>query len=327
MLLEGKKVVFVLGAGSSCDFGFPVGDGLSQHILNDNHDFIKNIFPEGHVEDFKFVFARSGLGSIDAFLEKTLSHDYGNEFFYEIGKSMIANIILRRETPADMLSRNHWYHWLFNILKDDLACLTDGRVRFVTFNYDLSFEQFFYQTILYTLYGRAQTTTQQEEVQDILFKMDIVHLYGRLGVLKWEKSEARVQERRDYGCFNSTSDIFTKQNLIKICAKYIDLVRQGDPADQTQNAFNKAAGHLSQADYVYFLGFSYNRVNMQRLFKNASVGTLIKYFMSGFGVHQAERNMTDKMLIRGANGRKEVVWGNIHDDIATFMRKTFDCWY
>ena len=95
--------VFVLGAGASKDFGFPIGFELVQQVRNtlgpDGN--IRNAFLEvtqfegDHVDAFINALAMSGQNSVDAFLEHRRD-------FMDIGKAAMAMILVRCEQQGSL---------------------------------------------------------------------------------------------------------------------------------------------------------------------------------------------------------------------------------
>jgi|GEM_PF-1120564 hypothetical protein len=328
-LLNNKKIVFVLGAGASKRFGFPTGEGLSKLILKgDISIFEKEGWP--HINEFRRTFENSTIKSIDAFLEETLKHNFsksGN--FYNLGKNFISYFLLKEEDGEKLSHRqNNWYVELFDLVKDDLDSLIDGRVKFVTFNYDLSLEQYLYQSILYSKFGFSQSQDQQDTVSNLLDEMGIVHLYGQLGFLKWQK-QAKGKEAwryRKYGRLREIDDADTRFSLIQHCADSINLMRN-DSETIALESFKTSAGYLTKADYVCFLGFGYNRTNLTRLFENVIFSNEIKYYCSGYQFYKAERKMAEDFFHNPQNDEESIIWSSERDEIIPFMKKYLDFWY
>ena len=71
-LLDNKRLVFILGAGASADYGYPVGSDLSKTISKNRFPILENYYPSFDIACFQQTFNKSGINSIDAFLEKKL---------------------------------------------------------------------------------------------------------------------------------------------------------------------------------------------------------------------------------------------------------------
>ena len=116
----------------------------------------------------------------------------------------------------------------------------------VTFNYDRSLEHYLF-TALLNAYGRSP-----EETAAKLSTMQIVHVHGSLGTLPWQPGEDASSV--PYGD-SSPSNVLHARNSIKVLHE-----TQDDSPE-----FSTARGLITQAQKVYFLGFGFHRVNLQRL--------------------------------------------------------------
>jgi hypothetical protein len=111
-----RQTVFVLGAGSSAVFSFPIGQQLCQVVceqlatkgtlrgeLCDCTDF-----KEGQMESFSEQLRFSAQFSVDAFLEHRPE-------FLELGKAAMALILVRYERPDTLWSGEgaNWMRYLF----------------------------------------------------------------------------------------------------------------------------------------------------------------------------------------------------------------------
>jgi hypothetical protein len=328
-LLNNKKLVFVLGAGASFHCGYPVGSALSKKIAENHYALFDEFYPPSDIASFQKTFIKSGIDSIDAFLEKTREHSFGKDSFYDLGRRLIAYILLSEENEKKLWDReNNWYQAFFNHIKSDLEMLIDGRIRVITFNYDLSLEQFLYDAILHTRYGHSQSVEQKEEVRKFIEDMNIIHIYGQLGHLRWQDNakEENKYHYRKYGALRDIGDADEKMRLIGSCAKEINLMRL-EEIEESSCILKMPIKYLSEADYISFLGFGYNDLNMQRLFGNVTFTTDIKYFLQGFHMHEAQRFLVLRWLPIPNHKRCNVVWSEYEDDIVTFMNKKFDFWY
>src|SRR5229473_2124193 len=97
-----NRTVFVLGAGASAPYGFPLGLDLldlvvTRMTLRDKPNLFTQFLGQSYDEMLTFgeALARSGRTSVDAFLEHRPE-------FIELGKLAIAYALMDRELP-DML--------------------------------------------------------------------------------------------------------------------------------------------------------------------------------------------------------------------------------
>jgi hypothetical protein len=182
-----KRIVFVLGAGSSAVFDFPVGQTLCQQVcsyvrvsgllgrlLRDYTDFGEN-----EIVRFCDELLMSAQPSVDAFLEH-------RQEFLDLGKAAMAVILIREEISSKLWGfvEANWMRYLFSRLgAPPFERFHEIPVSFITFNYDRSLEHFLCTT-LQNRYGKTEA-----QCAAVLERIPIIHLHGRLGYLPWEKGE------------------------------------------------------------------------------------------------------------------------------------------
>ena len=268
-----KPTVFVLGAGASMPYGFPSGKLLIEHICEATYK--RNTYLPSTPDDSRYLFSRediqatlvkkfgkrsaenfgnalflSNQTSIDAFLEHRTE-------FTEIGKLAIALFILRKEMGEDLFSfktrSDGCYQYLFSKLNASWDDFKHNRVGFITFNYDRSLEQFLFASLQNT-YNKSDA-----ECAEQIEQIPIIHVHGALGKLRWQDPNGipygTIEKSTLLNIFNfdpSLADNATSQ--IKVFGE-----------NQSVQEFQKAFELLSQAEKVYFLGFSYHQANMTRL--------------------------------------------------------------
>ncbi len=102
-------------------------------------------------------------------------------------------------------------------------------------------------------YGKTET-----ECAEAMKNIPILHVHGKLGSLPWEQS---LSFKRPYV---STSDV----NEINNISKEIIIIHEEDPSRDA--LFNQAFEYFKLAERIYFLGFGYGALNVERL----QIGTL-----------------------------------------------------
>lgn len=140
-----KPTVFILGAGASKPYGYPLGWELRERILalpDDCELFPKLDHAPNEFIQFKKALAESPAESIDAFLEH-------RDEFTRIGKHAIAAELLKceqRERLYDPGNEDDWYRYLFNRMTAGVRFdhFLQNEVSFVTFNYDRSLEEYLF---------------------------------------------------------------------------------------------------------------------------------------------------------------------------------------
>jgi hypothetical protein len=268
--------VFVLGAGASVDFNFPVGKDLLQEVvehLRSTTQIRDNVLASGfsakEVDEFSDALRFSAEWSIDAFLEK-------RQAFMNIGKAaMAAELILREQTERIFSMRGgvlNWMQYLVGRMQGpSFEAFAENKVTFVTFNYDRVLEHYLC-TALENAWGKTQ-----DEVGTLLRKMSIIHLHGQLGFLPWQSD--RVDQIR---AFETTLD----PERIRIAADGIKVVHEG--IEDRREQFDAAKAAILAAQRTYLLGVGTGNVNLERLgqkdFPNAKV------FATEVGLTQVEHD-------------------------------------
>jgi hypothetical protein len=253
-----QKTVLILGAGASMPFGFPSGSGLIaliSQMLEPNRTAIPRLLIEHgyekQIKEFKHDLIHSGRSSVDEFLE------YRTEFL-DIGKETIAAALLEFEqthTLFNVTMNNNWYQHLFSLLNISFDEFDQNKLAIITFNYDRSLEHYFF-TALQSSYGKSI-----EECAEKLGKIPIIHVYGKLGRLPWEKSKY-AEVPYDIG------PQLNKRGLaMRDAGKSINIIRENIEGNEE---FNQAHQLINEAHRIYFLGFGYHPTNLNRLIGNLS---------------------------------------------------------
>ncbi len=143
------NTVFVLGAGSSCDFSYPSGSKLMALIRRECFKIERGDFQilanTGNIDQKQYGELRKlidevNYDSIDELLASHREH-------LDIGKLMIALCLLpfeQREATFKIEYRSvNWMHYLFKKMAGhDLKEFAVNEVTFITFNYDRCFDYF-----------------------------------------------------------------------------------------------------------------------------------------------------------------------------------------
>ena len=256
-----KNTVFILGAGASADFNYPIGYKLRDaicHNLKDNRPNAEKIakalaedeedvpYIADAVQKFRDSFYYSSESTIDAFIQNNYEA-YGN-----IAKLAIAQVLVEVEDD-EALHANPQKNWYMNLYKAMRTNPPDdfhrNNVSFITFNYDLSLDQFIHNSLLH-----SSTKINDESCKQILEKIPIIHLYGQLGYLSWQNSEAP----REYGSKKLTGYQF-KQMAKNIKTGFDSFDVKSD------TKFIKTVQLINEAENIYFIGFGFDRFNLERL--------------------------------------------------------------
>jgi len=117
----------------------------------------------------------------------------------------------------------------------------------VTFNYDRSFEHYFF-TALKQSYDKTDA-----EVRQKLSAAPIIHVHGSLGLLPWQ-SDSESARVVGYG-HETPTDVLSAKESIKVLHE----------ADDGSLEFQQARKLIAGADRVFFFGFGFHPTNLWRL--------------------------------------------------------------
>ena len=141
-----RPTVFVLGAGASHPYGFPLGQGLLNEVVRElsnadgefHHEVCAVIREVERVKAFARDLRLCGRSSIDAFLET-------RQEFVDVGKAAIARVLSEYESDGRLTHDRPdegWYHYLFDrMLTRSPDDFRNNRLCVVTFNFERSFER------------------------------------------------------------------------------------------------------------------------------------------------------------------------------------------
>lgn len=343
-----SNTLFILGAGASVPYGFPVGKKLITEIIKDMEDdifipcYTKIISTDGpfwnsndEKNDFLYNFElmtrtlnnmysikesvvqdnfhtynenimefmlQNGINrytehfvlrqiksvdifrkllkaliefdpvSIDAFLRDNPSHQTA-------GKIMIIYSLLKREDPNLMTTLEHknkdnWYSLLYNDLVSGCADkpkkLLQNKVKFTTFNYDLSLDHYLQSRIASTEVFKEKQHNDLTIAEEFLSRHSINHIYGtcykdntyKYGYYNTTPTEPKRISGKLYprqltssGLQNFKRFIFSVCNYSNIKTMYQE--RKQNISDNIKN--------LEWAKDIIIIGFGFDRDNLDLL--------------------------------------------------------------
>lgn len=256
-----RPTVFVLGAGASHPYGFPLGSGLRDLVLDwertRRRERVIWSTPAGLAEDlglereyaeFLRKLQMSGYPSVDQFLER-------NPAFTDVGKMAIAAALMPCERSARLFPphaprRDHWFEVFANMLHVGERNYLRNKVTILTYNYDRSLEQYLGHVMMARISEASSALGRHEN------HIPIIHLHGQLGGLGMIVDTARGIVPYGLGPLRETVD------AMRIAMREISVVHNVNPATA---AFKAARQALDEAERIYFLGFGYNPTNLDRL--------------------------------------------------------------
>lgn len=236
------KTVFVLGAGASKPYGYPLGWELLEKLKYPPDEVryvvIESGIPNRRIEEFSQTLILANPVSIDTFLGRRPE-------WADLGKRMIAAYLIRCESEGNLRSKtDDWYQLLIDRLDDDFDALDFSNVTVVTFNYDRSLEACLVSSLVH-LHGKSR-----DDVIDKVRGLKIIHVYGCLGNLS-----GLGPEDIPYSHELTVGAVIRAASGIRII-----------PDDRDDSAeFREARHALKFAKQIIFLGHSYYRDNMRRL--------------------------------------------------------------
>jgi len=270
-----KKITFVLGAGASAPYGFPVGSELVLEILwvcraagaMATHKGLK-------IGELSMVVcdAMAEHNGVDREEAKKQMHLLGDDIdrvkpmsidrylarhpkWDELGRLLIAAVLLEHERQHSLMlgaikeGRGDWYRYLMELLDAPHAQFAQNNVSFVTFNYDRTLEQSLTQA-----FSTQEDLSPREWQQTIYQNVWIAHVHGRLGV--HPQFPEAGQKSIPYG------EPPTADSLV-VAAAGIQIVSDEGLINSPEFAFARRL--LKDAKAIFFLGFAYDSVNLRHL--------------------------------------------------------------
>lgn len=248
------ETVLVLGAGASCDFGFPTGEELLTQIcdkLRNSHGVQRKVLCElakydDTVDRFYNGLGRADQPSVDAWLEH-------NPEFLDVGRWAIAMALLEAERKSNLKPKTNWYKRLFRALDASYEDFHKNQLKVITFNYDRSLEKYLSDVFPYKY--------KQEKPADCLKELNLLkvyHIYGSLGPLEWQ-----CDKKEDAVPYGATVDYKTPgaKTIVHRAARNIEILppeKNGIRTERTKTVL----GMIDWAKAVYFLGFGFHEANL-----------------------------------------------------------------
>lgn len=289
-----KPTLFVLGAGASKPYGFPVAKELKSDICdnisrgeNTWKDRIEHLSPSylgkpnaqtdllswKRAEQFGKDFRLSPITSIDEFLENRREYRL-------VGKASIALSLIPNEIRRKLLDdTDEWYTWLFNRMVEGLGSeqeIPKNKVKIITFNYDRSFEEFFISSLI-----RAYGIDDREHAIELFEEsFDMTHAYGKLGSLTGEN-------KRDYNDSLSHEPLTTAINGIELIYEV-----------KSSQKRNKLTDYIKTSERIIFMGFGYHEENLEILSLDKVNTSKKTFYGTAKGLREFDRGRVNKLFDR-----------------------------
>jgi hypothetical protein len=250
-----RRTVFILGAGASAPYGFPVGSELADEIVKGlqpkqvlRDQLLRAGFREADLDDVRDRLRLSGGTSIDFFLEGQPDE------VVAIGKAAITLRIQNAEhncrekewlvTPLDK-DGDHWLRYVWREMRPQSTrenlLAGSANVCFVTFNYDRTVERFF-DTVLASNFGlRAEEAAKLRATA-----IEVIHLHGA------------IPEAFPFGSYGPDSALRAREASGH-------LVVVNEQVEPHAERLTLVRTRLHEASLICLLGFAYHRRNTERL--------------------------------------------------------------
>lgn len=235
-----KKTVFILGAGASKPYGFPLGtelkDIMATRLSNTTfqNSLIKHGLDSTLINDFAEALPRTYHPTIDIFLEK-------KRRFRDVGAYVIAYSILHQENSLTLFPQKNWYAHLYNLIKFEEKLPNTENIDFVTLNYDRSLEHFLNRNIHYNCPDHLIQIAESK-----LERLRIIHAHGSLG---------------SYPHIGYGADL-NNWDVIHQAAECIRLITD---RIEDSNDFQEALSVITEAINIVFIGFGYDPTTLKLL--------------------------------------------------------------
>jgi hypothetical protein len=265
-----RRTVFVLGAGASVPYGFPVGSELVDRVCEHLGEFGPDaewrtrlretailagtdVNRDSHDIDFDSFGRRlrdSRLNSIDLFVER-------NPQYATLGKRAIAQELILCEDDLKLTAAppaHDWHRYLFNQLFP--AKLADYRchLRVITFNFDRSFER--------ALFLAARAIYPDASSDELRSLVPVLHMHGQLGEPAWWEAKPSATTRTYTSKLTAERVFESAKQLLMVHDELTD-----------GGVIETSRQWLEWAQCVCFLGLAFHDLNLDRLDVPSSLKT------------------------------------------------------
>ena len=276
-----QKTTFIVGAGASKEFGFPLGAELKNDIdnalslefddlgrpANQQTRLLKECYEglfcdEAGTADDKEIIRKAGLlrkslpltASIDDYVDAHRSDAHiASLAKYSIARSILAHernstIAIKRDSPRINFKKTQdtWISHFFKLIREghtfDGLRSSFENASFIIFNYDRVVEHFLQEAV------KELYQVDDDAAAGVLAHSKFLHPYGSLGSIN-SKSSA---EALPFGAEESVYNIVRATKSIKTYTEQIN--------DQSQVELTKI---VSDSARIVFLGFAFYPQNMK----------------------------------------------------------------
>lgn len=283
-----SKTIFILGAGASHSYHFPLGQGLVDEIITKlsptssigntlnfdmNSPLVKLLLK--HCDGsfmLKFVntLRDSEANSIDFFL----SH---NEKYREIGKLCIAYFILdhQRRLQKTNSIKGGWYKLFWSEINS--MDIDNFDFSIYTFNYDRSLSLYLKKSLM-NMFGWNETDSN---LQQYMQRIPITHLHGSVDIESYDIDIEAFFLNMNY------------DQLLKICNQ-INVIYEAE----INEAFSKLHQEIAHVKHIVFLGFGFHPDNLKRLGLEKIRSKNVTIYSTAYGMTnlQSQTKIKDRIV-------------------------------
>lgn len=243
------RITFVLGAGASQPFGYPLGNDLKNQILSrlgEKGEIYDSLVAAGNapqeIKEFQKSLFRADYETIDQFIG---AHKR-NPHIQRLCKQAIVLSIARCENDTSLFNAGwHWYKRLIDFMRRRPDLLNRDALSFVTYNYDRSVEHYLYETV-----SRGGGDFSENFLSDF-FQNNFLHVHGSIGPLPWQPTSDQIKTR-DYGAPVHADDVRSvAQNIIT--------------PDEESGIPRQWKDRLVSSDIILITGFGYHPKNLEKI--------------------------------------------------------------
>ena len=256
-----QRTVFVLGAGASKPYGFPLGSELKNILItNLSNRYCQNVlkehgFEESLVEDFAETLPRTYYPTIDIFLEKKTK-------FRELGAYLIAYSLLPMENAHNLFPQKDWYAHIYHMIDFENSKPDIENIAFISLNYDRSLEHFLCMNIRYNCPDHLLNNAESK-----LESLRIIHAHGSLG----------AYPEITFG--NLPND----EEVLRRSAEGIRIV--SDTLEDSDD-FRAAQELIRGSSNLLFIGFGYDSTTLSLLMRDVDLSKK-RILGTGYGLNDA----------------------------------------
>jgi len=281
-----EPTTFILGAGASSAFGFPLGPQLKKDIIDQPESDFQGLLDEGKhdlIPSFKEALKYGDYDTIDNFLEQ-------KERYRDLGAYFIVSVIARHEFHDRLFPQHDIYADFYHMLYVESESDSIPPISIVTLNYDRSLEYFLIKNVEYNCPEKLEAQAMMK-----VFQLPIIHAHGSLGDLP----------RVPYG------DVGNSPESMKDAAERIMIM--SDKLEDGE-AFQTAQVQIAQAKNIVFLGFGSHKRIMDALLAKTDLSAA-RVFGTALKIPNIDRSRISAYFDDAIDlGRERV-------DCATFLSK------